>query len=83
MPALVGSARLLANDWQMSEAAAQLEFAQEYDADYAEARLVKGQMLIAQKEFAAGRIELEEYLRSALRTPRRRNCSTCVPGENG
>ena len=63
MPALVRSARLLVNDWQMDEALAQLDFAQEYDAKYAEARLVKGQMLIAQKNFAAGRAELEEYLR--------------------
>jgi len=63
VPALVHSARLLANDWQMPEAVAQLEFAQEYDAKYVEARLVKGQMLIAQKDFAAGRAELEEYLR--------------------
>jgi serine/threonine protein kinase len=63
VPALVHSARLLANDWQMTEAVAQLEFAHEYDDKYVEARLVKGQMLIAQKKFAAGRAELEEYLR--------------------
>jgi len=41
VPALVRSARLLVNEWQMEEALAQLEFAQKYDAKYAEARLVK------------------------------------------
>jgi serine/threonine protein kinase len=62
VPALVHSARLLANDWQMDEARAQLDFARQYDAKYVQAQLVKGQMLIAQKDFAAGCTELEQYL---------------------
>ncbi len=63
VPALVRSARLLVNEWQIDEALAQLEFAQQYDAKYAEARLVKGQIFVAQKNFGAGRKELEHYLR--------------------
>jgi serine/threonine protein kinase len=63
VPALVQSARLLANDWQMEEASNQLEFAQKYDAAYVDVRLVKGQMLIAQKDFPGGCNELEQYLR--------------------
>lgn len=62
VPALIRSAKLLANDGDTREAGKQLELVLEYASGNAEARLLKGQMFIAQKDFAAAQPELKAYL---------------------
>ncbi|OAI48206.1 hypothetical protein AYO44_07540 [Planctomycetaceae bacterium SCGC AG-212-F19] len=65
VPAFVESARLsLSSDRRNLDAAlAQINVALDYDPDNAEARLLKGQMLIVLGNFTAARTELQEYLR--------------------
>jgi serine/threonine protein kinase len=63
VPAFVRSARQVAGEGDFEKALIQIDFALEYDSDNAEAHLLKGQILIAQKDFAAGREQLGRYLR--------------------
>src|SRR5262249_24411532 len=63
VPAFVHAARQVAGEGEFEKALVQVDFALEYDPDHPEARLLRGQILIAQKDFAAGRAELEQYLR--------------------
>jgi len=62
VPALVRSARLMANEGQWAEALTQIDLARTYDPASAEALLLKGQVLVARKDFAAGQAELGAYL---------------------
>jgi serine/threonine protein kinase len=63
VPAFVEAAHFAAERKKFSNALAQVNIALEYDPNYAPARLLKGQLLIAQKDFAAARQELQRYLR--------------------
>ncbi len=61
LPALVSSARQLAGDGLIAEAENQLKLALLYDSQNAPARLLKGQLLIANESWAEGRAELDLY----------------------
>ncbi|MBL8793289.1 MAG: protein kinase [Planctomycetia bacterium] len=63
VPALVAAARMVANEGQFKEALEQLEVALDYDSGYADARLLRGQILIGQKKWEEARDDLAEYLR--------------------
>ncbi len=62
VPAFMRAARLAVNEKQLDDALAQLDVVLKADAGRAEARLLRGQVLIAQKDYAAARAELERYL---------------------
>ncbi len=62
VPAFVQAAHTIAGEGRLDHALTQLDFALEYEPKQAEARLLRGQILIAQKDFALGRAELEKYL---------------------
>jgi serine/threonine protein kinase len=62
VPALVRSARLLGGEGQLPEALEQVNFALDYEKSNEEAKLLKGQLFIAQKNWPAGRRALEQYL---------------------
>jgi serine/threonine protein kinase len=64
VPAFVEAAHAAAERKKFADALAQVNVALEYDPDYAPARLLKGQLLIARKDFVAARQELERYLKS-------------------
>ena len=61
-PLFVRDARLSAEKRNLDYALDQVNVALDYDADLAEALLVKGQIYIVRKDFAAARRELEQYL---------------------
>ena len=63
----VHDARQSAERNQLEYAVAQLNVALEYDPDLAEARLLKGQLLIVQKNFTAARKELEAFTKQRPR----------------
>lgn len=63
LPAFVGAGRQLANEGKFSEAQKQAEVALVYDPQNSAAQLLKGQILIAQKDWIAARTELTQYLR--------------------
>ncbi|MBL8793787.1 MAG: protein kinase [Planctomycetia bacterium] len=62
VPAFVQAARLLANDGQFPEAHRQVDLALDYERDYGEARLLKGQIFVVQLNWRAARVQLEQYL---------------------
>jgi serine/threonine protein kinase len=64
VPAFVEAARAAAERKKFSDALVQVNVALEYDPDHAPARLLKGQLLIARKDFAAAGQELQRYLKS-------------------
>lgn len=61
IPAFVRSARLAVNEKQFEDALAQVNVALEYEPTQADALLLKAQLLIAKKEFAAASEELDKY----------------------
>lgn len=63
VPALVDSARLLANEGKVHEAERQIGLALDYEKTNADAHLLKGQLLVAQKNWEGGRAQLEHYLK--------------------
>ncbi len=63
VPALVEAAHLAVDNRRLDNALAQLQVALEYDAGRADARLLKGQVLLARQDFAAAETELREYLK--------------------
>jgi hypothetical protein len=63
VPALVQSTRLSAEKQDFQSALRQVNLALAYDPDNSEARLLKGQVLIVEKDFARARDELQRYLR--------------------
>jgi serine/threonine protein kinase len=63
LPALVDSARLLANEGKVNEAQRQLALALDYQPANAEAHLLKGQLLVGQKNWQAGQAQLDQYLK--------------------
>jgi serine/threonine protein kinase len=63
VPAFLRAARLLANDGELADALKQVDLALTYDSDNADARRLRGQVLLAQKDLAGGKAELERYLR--------------------
>jgi serine/threonine protein kinase len=63
IPAFVRAARLAVAEKQFDDALAQLDVVVKADAGYAEARLLRGQVMIVRKDFAAARAELERYTR--------------------
>jgi serine/threonine protein kinase len=67
VPAFVEAARLAIERRRYPSARTQLDLALEYDPDRADARLLRGQLLILEKEFAAARQELAHYLRQRPR----------------
>ncbi len=63
VPALVEAARLAVERRRYDNALTSVKLALDYDANHDEARLLKGQLLIVRKDFAAARAELERYLK--------------------
>jgi eukaryotic-like serine/threonine-protein kinase len=63
VPAFVEAARLAVDRQRVDNALAQLNVALDYDPHCSEARLLKGQVLIVQKEFGRAKQDLERYLR--------------------
>lgn len=64
VPAFVEAAHAAAERKKFGDALVQVNVALDYDPDNARARLFKGQLLIARKDLAAARQELERYLKS-------------------
>ncbi len=64
MPAFVEAAHVAAERKKFGDALAQVNAALDYDPDHAPARLLKGQLLVARKDFTAARQELERYLKA-------------------
>jgi len=64
VPALVGAARLSGESRNLDEALDQLDLALTYSPTYAPAHLLRGQVLIAKKEFSKALTELEQYLKA-------------------
>jgi serine/threonine protein kinase len=69
VPALVRAGRQLANEGRIDQAGEQADLALHYDPDNAAARLLRGQVFVAQKQWPQARAELERCLR---RDPGRR-----------
>jgi serine/threonine protein kinase len=85
VPAMVEAARLAVEKQRFDNALTQLNVALAYDPEYGEARLLRGQVLIVQRDFAHARQELERCL---ARQPADRStekllmlCSRARPGE--
>lgn len=64
VPAFVEAAHAAAEHKKFGDALAQVNVALDYDPENARARLLKGQLLIARKDLAGARQELERYLKS-------------------
>jgi serine/threonine protein kinase/DNA-directed RNA polymerase subunit RPC12/RpoP len=64
VPAFVEAAHLAAERKKFDDALAQVNAALDYDPDHAPARLLKGQLLVARKDLAGARQELERYVKS-------------------
>ena len=62
VPAFVKVARLAVNQLEFDEALSDVSLALDYAPDQADARLLKGQLLIVKKDYAGARRELETYL---------------------
>ena len=62
VPAFVKVARLAVNQLEFDEALSEVSLALDYAPDQADARLLKGQLLIWKKDYAGARRELETYL---------------------
>ena len=65
LPAFIEAARLYVDRKQLDKALAQLEIALTTDPQQADARLLKAQILIVRKEYAAAQAELDEYRKQA------------------
>ena len=63
VPALVGAARMYGDNRNPDDALTQLDLALTYKRDYPPAHLLKGQVLIAKRDFPNAQSELEEYLK--------------------
>jgi serine/threonine protein kinase/Leucine-rich repeat (LRR) protein len=64
VPAFVEAAHVAVQRRKFDDALAQVNVALDYDPDHGGARLLKGQLLAARKDFAAARPELEHYLKA-------------------
>ncbi|HZZ82256.1 MAG TPA: tetratricopeptide repeat protein, partial [Gemmataceae bacterium] len=62
VPALVRAARLTINEREFDDALSQLDMVLNINDNEADARLLKGQVLLARQEFQAARGELKAYL---------------------
>jgi serine/threonine protein kinase len=62
VPAYLRAAHQAVNDREFPDALIQVNTALEYQADHAEARLLKGQLLIVQQQFSAAAEELDKCL---------------------
>ncbi|MBL8794600.1 MAG: protein kinase [Planctomycetia bacterium] len=87
VPALVEIARLAVERRRFANALEQVDLALAYTPDHAEARLLKGQLLILDKKFPEARVELEMYLRQRPADGEARRlgelCSRSRPDEDG
>jgi serine/threonine protein kinase len=81
VPAFVQSARLMANDGQIDKALKQIDVALEYDSTNIDARLLKGQIFISQRDWKAGRAELEAYVKQKKDADAIRLLEFCVVGK--
>jgi hypothetical protein len=81
VPAFVQSARLMANDGRLDKALKQVDVALAYEPDNVDARLLKGQIFIGQRDWKAGRAELEAYLKRRRDADASRLLELCVPGK--
>jgi hypothetical protein len=63
VPAFVEAARLAVQQKQIDNALAHVGVALDYDPDHAEARLLKGQLLLSRNDFSAASLELDRYLK--------------------
>jgi serine/threonine protein kinase len=82
IPALVVAARQVANASSFPDAHKQVDLALLYDPANAEAHLLKGQLLLGQKEWTKARPELEQYLaKQPHDADARRLLALCSPGK--
>jgi serine/threonine protein kinase len=63
VPAYLRAARSAVNERKFDDALVQVDTALEYQPNQADARLLKGQLLIAQQKFADAARELDQYLK--------------------
>ena len=63
VPAFVEAAHAAVQRKKFDQALVQISMAVEYDPDHAEAKLLKGQLLVVRGDFEKGRTELEGYRR--------------------
>jgi serine/threonine protein kinase len=73
VPSLVRAARLLIAEKQFDDALAQLNTAVGFDEAEPESRLVRAQLLVANQEYAAARIDLEACLKQQPRRDEAKN----------
>jgi predicted negative regulator of RcsB-dependent stress response len=81
VPAFVQSARLMANDGDIDKALKQIDVVLEYDSKNIDARLLRGQIFVAQRDWKAGRTELEAYLKQRKDADASRLLEICVVGK--
>jgi serine/threonine protein kinase len=82
VPALIRSARQVGLDGPLDDALKQVDVALAYEQDNVEARLLKGQLLLAQKDWTGGREELQRYLQHQPKdADARKLVELCAPGK--
>jgi serine/threonine protein kinase len=81
VPALVVAARQVANTSNIKEAREQVELALLYEPKNADAHLLRGQILLGQKEWSAARGELEQYLQQRNDPDVRKLLDLCSTGK--
>jgi tetratricopeptide (TPR) repeat protein len=65
LPSFVRAARLAANENQHDDALKQLKVVLDHDASYAEARLLRGQVLVVRQDYSEAKAEFDRYLKLA------------------
>ncbi len=82
VPALIRSARQVGLDGPLDDALKQVDVALAYEPENLEARLLKGQLLLAQKDWVAGREEVQRYLQERPRDlDAQKLVDLCAPGK--
>jgi serine/threonine protein kinase len=85
LPAFLRAARLAANENQLDDALAQVKVVLDHDANYAEARLLRGQLLIVRGDLPGAAAELDLYLQGVPQDAAAGQlvqlCKTARPGD--
>ncbi|OAI47277.1 hypothetical protein AYO44_09860 [Planctomycetaceae bacterium SCGC AG-212-F19] len=81
VPALVVAARQVANTSKIKEAREQVELALLYEPKDADAHLLRGQILLGQKEWTTARGELEQYLQQKNHADVKKLLELCSTGK--
>ena len=81
VPALVVAARQVANASNFKDAQKQVDLALLYEPKDADAHLLRGQILLGQKDWTAARGELEQYLQQKNNADVRKLLELCSTGK--